>query len=147
MNASKLFEKYKGAKVLVADDEISVIELVGYILESLELKCIPANDGAEAFQKFLEHKPDIVITDLFMPKMNGLQLAQEIQKINPNIPVIVMTGSISENAVIFSPNSHIIDVVFKPFKLTDVILVLKKALMHLEGIKVGEPVSQKNKLS
>lgn len=147
MSAGVLFAKYKGAKVLVADDEPSILELIGYILESLGLECIAANDGIEGLRKYCDHSPVIVMTDLYMPKKNGLMLAQEIQAMEPDIPIIIMTGSISENSIIFSPNIHITDVLLKPFTLTDVILAMKKALQQLEDTEKEHTAYQKNKLS
>jgi DNA-binding NtrC family response regulator len=81
----------------------------------------------------------MVISDLYMPKKNGLMLAREIQQQSTLTPVIIMTGSISENAVIFSPEAHITTVLMKPFKLVDVIEALYKALLELEkGIMEAE---------
>lgn len=81
-------------QILLVDDEEIVVETEKLLLEGLGYKVKTAYDGKQALDIFL-HSPnsfDIVITDQTMPKMTGDQLAQELLKIRPNIPIILMTG-------------------------------------------------------
>jgi CheY-like chemotaxis protein len=78
--------------ILVADDEPMVREVIGIYLtddgHTVELAC----DGREALEKFKKGKFDLVLTDRAMPDMNGDQLAAEVKRLQPDLPVILLTG-------------------------------------------------------
>lgn len=75
-------------KVLLVDDHKIVRQGVATILKSHSMDVIEAADGAEAVQKAIEHHPDVVIMDLNMPKMNGIEATQRIHKYSPEIHII-----------------------------------------------------------
>ena len=133
MGAGALFEKYRGTKVLVADDEQIFHEVLNNILTSLGFEVYSAYNGQAGLAIFNEVKPQIVISDIYMPKMNGLMMARAIQKFEQDIPIIFVTGSVSENSIVFSPEIKVIRVLIKPFKLYDIIGALEKALLFLEN--------------
>ena len=132
MGAGALFQKYRGLKVLVADDEQIFHEVLNNILTSLGFEVYSAYNGQAGLALFNEVHPQIIISDIYMPKMNGLIMARAIQKIAPSIPMIFITGSVSENAIVFSPEMKVIKVLLKPFKLYDIIGALEKTLLYLE---------------
>lgn len=81
-------------RILVADDHAAIRRLLRRLLEDHHPEwevCDEAADGAEALQKFNDGKPDVLVIDLAMPKMNGLQAAREIAKLNPNTPMLLLT--------------------------------------------------------
>ncbi len=82
------------ARVLVVDDEPVVLEMIREILEELGYGVSPTNNGEEALALF-RAKPqafDLVLTDLTMPRMTGEELARQLRKIRPGIPIILITG-------------------------------------------------------
>ena len=83
-----------GGKVLVADDEMHIIHVVTIKLRNNGFEVISAQDGAQAYELACEHKPDIVVTDLQMPIMNGLELVEKLREndATKNIPVIMLTA-------------------------------------------------------
>src|SRR5436190_11070938 len=82
----------KEIRLLVVDDEASVRDMLRFELNALGYQVSVAGDGAEAVAFVRSHPVDLVITDMKMPKMDGVQTLDEIKKIDPSIPVIVLTG-------------------------------------------------------
>ena len=79
-------------KVLVVDDDILVRNSMKVALESLHLDVATANDGAQALEYVSYHTVDLVITDIIMPNKDGIEIILDLQKINPDIKIIAMTG-------------------------------------------------------
>ena len=81
-------------KVLVVDDEIHIVHVVAIKLRSNGFEVVTASNGAEAYDLACSEKPDIIVTDLQMPIMNGVELVDKIRQ-NEQIkciPVIMLTG-------------------------------------------------------
>jgi DNA-binding NarL/FixJ family response regulator len=79
-------------RVLIVDDQPSIRTAVGILLDSNCFQvCGEAADGSEAIEKVLALKPDIVILDIKMPQMNGIDAAHEIRRISPNTKIIFLT--------------------------------------------------------
>ena len=84
-------------KILVVDDSKTDRMLVGGLLEGCGLyDIVYASDGCDAIKQLCTHRPDLVITDLQMPEMNGLELVDAIKEDAPSIPVILVTAQGSE---------------------------------------------------
>jgi|WetSurMetagenome_2_1015567.scaffolds.fasta_scaffold00020_55 DNA-binding NtrC family response regulator len=79
-------------KVLIVDDDMYVRNIVKEMLSLMDHSCHLASDGAEALSKTGEEHYDAVITDVQMPRMDGITLTRELHKRNPSLPVMVMTG-------------------------------------------------------
>ncbi len=77
--------------ILVVDDSATVRKLVIYSLGPNKYNCIEASDGMEALEKMAQNPVDLIIADLNMPKMNGLELVRTVRKENKEIPVIMLT--------------------------------------------------------
>jgi len=81
-------------KILIVDDKLEVVELVKATLEGEEYQIIDASDGREALEKIGKEKPDLVLLDIIMPKMDGFEVLSEVKK-NPKtkeIPIIMLTA-------------------------------------------------------
>ena len=81
-------------KVLVVDDEIHIVHVVAIKLRNNGFEVISAENGAEAFERACEEKPDIIVTDFQMPVMTGLELVEKLRRneATKNIPVIMLTA-------------------------------------------------------
>jgi len=87
--------KYKSLKkvsVLYVEDEESIREIFSHILKKFVKKLYIAYDGKDGLEKFKKFKPDIIITDIQMPKMTGIELISKIRKIDESIPIIITTA-------------------------------------------------------
>lgn len=86
------------AKILIADDDIVLKEMYEARLKEDGFVIISATDGAEAYEKTEKEKPDIVLLDIMMPKMNGIDVMKKIRA-NPeitHIPIILLTALVRE---------------------------------------------------
>ncbi len=87
-----VLEKLKLKTVLYAEDDDISRETLGFVLRHYVKSVITAKDGQEALELYKKYAPDIVLTDLEMPKMSGIALSQEIKKIKSDTPVVVITS-------------------------------------------------------
>ncbi len=122
-------ERGKGT-ILLVDDEQGFLAAGKEILEQLGYDIIPAGSGAEALDVFAPRRDriDLVITDLVMPKMTGLELAQRLRLIKPDIVIILCTG-FSDNAMPINKEAlGIFDIVMKPLLAGELTRTIEKAL-------------------
>lgn len=82
----------KDIHVLIVDDEVALANTLAQRLQMRDLKVETAYDGAEALSKLKVDKPDVIVLDLRMPGMHGMEVLREIKKACPEIQVIVLTG-------------------------------------------------------
>jgi DNA-binding response OmpR family regulator len=82
----------KEIKVLVVDDEVTFADTLAQRLKMRDLKVGTVYDGAQALSKVKEEEPDVMILDLKMPGMHGMEVLREIRKAYPDIQVIILTG-------------------------------------------------------
>jgi CheY-like chemotaxis protein len=84
------------AKVLIVDDSMFTRNRIIKMVEEMGHETIEAPDGQEGLDKILNEKPDIVITDLLMPKMEGTELLSAVKERKLNVPVIVVSSNIQD---------------------------------------------------
>jgi len=88
--------------ILVIDDEDSIRKVLSIALQEKGYNIFEATNGREGLEVFKQKRPEIVITDVKMPEMSGLEVTREIKKINDDVDVIIVTGYGSEDLVIES---------------------------------------------
>ena len=123
----------KDLSILYVEDEDDIREMLKDVLKDDFKKFVTAKNGEEGLQKFKELKFDIVITDIEMPKMDGLTLAQNIKKISKDTPVILLTAYSEKERLFKAIDVGVTKYLVKPFtpeKLLDVICEIAKT--HLE---------------
>ena len=81
-------------KVLVVDDETSITDLIRRILVKNGYNVSTAQNGSDGLKQFEVENPDLVVTDIIMPDMEGLEFISTLKKRNRNVPIIVMSGNI-----------------------------------------------------
>jgi DNA-binding NtrC family response regulator len=115
-------------RILIVDDEEGMRRLLGRILTREGYDTTTAANGAEALRLVASERFDLVVTDIKMPEMDGLQLLQEIREYEPSLPVIVITayGTI-ENAV-QALRAGAYDYIAKPFETDEIKLTVAKVL-------------------
>ena len=107
--------------ILVVDDETNMRNTLAFILEAESYKVTTAEGGRKALQKILEAEEDdrpinLVITDVVMPDMDGLELIDEIRRLKPELPVLVITAYGSEKMKKELKRKGISGYLSKPFK-------------------------------
>lgn len=80
------------AKILLVEDDELVRDMLTQILERASHKVIPAANGEEAIEQLKKDKPDIMVTDIIMPKKSGITLISEVKNRHPNLEIIAISG-------------------------------------------------------
>ena len=117
-------------KVLVADDEIHIIHVVAIKLRNNGYEVITAQDGAEAYELACEHKPDIVVSDLQMPIMNGFEFIEKLRanEFMADVPVIMLTARSFEIEDEEKQRLKISECLSKPFSPKELLRIVEDVL-------------------
>jgi len=108
-----------GSSALVVDDEAPISEMICEALSAEGVYCRSASNGIEALARLAEEHADIVITDVRMPGMNGLELLEQVRSHYPDIFVVLLTGTADVPTVIRALRSGACDFLTKPFSISD----------------------------
>ena len=122
-------------RVLVVDDEEFIRQLVVSFLSKLGYSCVTAIDGEDALGKMEANKIDAVITDIKMPKLNGIILIREILQRYVGLPIMVMTGFEDEFSAGAAISAGAREFIKKPFSLYELAIRLKKMITESEIIR------------
>ncbi len=114
-------------KILIVDDEESLVETLQVLLKREGFDTITALSGSEAIDK-LNESPDVVLTDIRMPKVSGIDVLAETRSKRPDVPVVLMTAQASLQSAIQAVNQGAFYYVQKPFTNEELIAILRKAL-------------------
>lgn len=86
----------KKKKILIVDDEIDFLEILTARLKSNNYEVVTAADGSDALEKFAQEKPDAILLDVMMPKIDGIDVLRRIRKDNPHTPIFMITAFSNE---------------------------------------------------
>jgi diguanylate cyclase (GGDEF)-like protein len=131
---SKDVSRLKDITVLYCEDEQNLREVTGGILKSFTKKQYIAEDGLIGLEYFKEYQNeiDLVITDVNMPNMSGLEMAKEIKEINSNIPIIVATAFSNSEYLLEAIDLGIDKYVLKPVNIKKLLDTMSKSLLYHE---------------
>lgn len=115
-------------KVLLVDDEPYVTEIIGRILSQMKIEPLTASSGEEALHVLHNHRVDLVITDILMPGMSGLELLEKIKGLYPALPVIVLTAHGDFYVAKEALNRGAFYFLTKPFNKSTILSITEKAL-------------------
>jgi two-component system, NtrC family, nitrogen regulation response regulator NtrX len=116
------------ATILIVDDEESILKSLGGILEDEGYKPLYAGDGIEALAVAQRESPDLVLLDIWMPRMEGLEALQRLKEINPGLIVVMMSGHGTIETAVKATKMGAYDFIEKPLSLEKVVLTVKNAL-------------------
>jgi DNA-binding response OmpR family regulator len=116
--------------ILAADDDEDILELVAFRLGRSGYTVVQARDGEEALQLATEHRPDVAVLDVGMPKLDGLEVARRLraQAETSTIPIILLTASVQESDVERGFAAGATDYVRKPFSPMELVARVQAAL-------------------
>ncbi len=117
-----------GEKILIVDDEKSMCQFLTIMLRKEGYQITSAHNGAKALEQFKSSKFDVVITDIRMAGMDGIELLAELKKMDPNVPVIIMTAYASQKTAIEAVNHGAFHYLIKQAKNEEIRMVVKNAL-------------------
>ncbi|MBU5294586.1 sigma-54 dependent transcriptional regulator [Anaerosalibacter bizertensis] len=116
-------------KILLVDDEISFLNIYKKILKKNGYEVVTANNGLEALDIFKKQSFNLIISDMVMPKMDGLQLLKEVNK-QSNIPMIILTGKGSIELAVKAIKEGAYTFLSKPVNIDEFLIEIEKCLNH-----------------
>lgn len=119
-------------KILVVDDDVNICELLRLYLEKDGYSVIIVNDGMEAISAFQDSKPDLVLLDIMLPKLDGWQVCREIRKTS-DTPIIMLTAKGETFDKVLGLELGADDYVVKPFDAKEVVARVKAVLRRSGG--------------
>ena len=135
------------SRILVVDDKEMMRDSVATLLGRRGHTIVAASGGEQALEKVAGKRPDIVVTDLQMPGMNGLELLAEILKLDDGIPVIFMTAYGTIETAVGAMRQGAFDYVTKPFSGDELELAVERALKHGRVVKENQVLKASARLS
>jgi DNA-binding NtrC family response regulator len=117
-----------GEKILVVDDEQSMTQFLGIVLRKEGYSVTTVNNGKDALERARAEEFDVVITDIKMPGMDGIQLLQGLKKHDPSLPVVIMTAYASQQSAIDAVNLGAYQYLIKNAKNDEIKLVVRNAM-------------------
>ncbi len=115
--------------ILIAEDEDSNYRYLEMVLNKTKANVVWAKDGLEAIELCKQHIPDLILMDIKMPNMDGLEATRKIKKIYPEIPIIAQTAFAMENDERLSLEAGCNSYLSKPIKANKLLEVLTTFLM------------------
>jgi DNA-binding response OmpR family regulator len=125
------------ARVLVVDDDPTVSDVVRRYLERAEYEVTLAADGQGALAAVQEHKPDLVVLDLMLPGIDGLEVCRRLRRDDPNLPVVMLTALGDEADRVVGLSLGADDYVTKPFSPRELVLRVQSVLRR--SVRAAEP--------
>ncbi|RKY96660.1 MAG: hypothetical protein DRQ06_00870 [Candidatus Hydrothermota bacterium] len=133
-------------RILIVDDEASVGQFLSIMLEREGYKVEAVLSGKEALEKIAENPPQVVLADLRMPEMDGIELLTRIKEEDPRIAVVIMTAYGSLESAVEAMRKGAFDYVMKPFQIEEIKLVIKRAIeerkLREENLELKRRVKQ-----
>jgi UDP-3-O-acyl N-acetylglucosamine deacetylase len=125
---SQTLSSFTDTLVLVVDDEASIRSSLSGILKDEGLSVIEAADGESAISMLIERNPALVLLDIWMPGIDGLETLKKIKEIRPNTPVVMISGHATISTAVAATRLGASDFLEKPLGLTSTIEVVRRAL-------------------
>lgn len=122
-------------RILVVDDEPSIVDVLTFSLEKAGFETIVANDGISALRLALTAKPDLIVLDVMLPGLDGLAVCREVRAAS-DVPIILLTAKGSEADRVAGLELHADDYIVKPFSMRELVArvhtILRRAALTVE---------------
>jgi len=119
----------KGPRILIIDDELQMRRLLSVGVSAYKYEVFAVDNGQEGIEGVIKHKPDLVILDLSLPDLDGLQVLKRIREWS-NVPVIILSAKDQERDKIEALNNGADDYVSKPFSMGELVARIGVSLRH-----------------
>lgn len=108
-------------KVLIVDDERSIVDILRYNLEKNDMTAVCAYDGAEGLRLARECDPDVILLDVMLPEMDGFEVCRTLRAEGNNVPIIMITAREEETDKVFGLELGADDYITKPFSMRELL--------------------------
>ncbi len=116
----------KEARILVVDDEKQIADMLVDYLSNLGYQTVAAYDGYDALSKLEEGNFQLVITDLKMPEMDGMELLEAVKSLDKRVVVVIITGYATIESAVTAIKKGAYDFITKPFKMKELEIIVKR---------------------
>ena len=123
-----------GAKVLIVDDEHNIVDILKANLEREGYQTLSAYDGAQGLEMGLNQKPDLILLDCMLPKMDGFDVCRKL-RLQTNVPILMLTAKSEEIDKVLGLELGADDYITKPFSVRE---VLARVKAQLRRVTIGE---------
>ena len=135
--------EYEKKTILIVDDEQKIVDLLVHNLTREGYDTIEANDGQTAVEIALEKRPDLILLDVMLPRMDGLTVCKKIKNAY-NVPILMVSAKDDELDKIVGLELGADDYITKPFSVREVVARVKANLRKIEATMDAQVVAQKN---
>lgn len=122
----------KSKTVLFAEDDKIIKSQITEVLEMIFKKVFSVEDGKKAYEVYQEERPDIIISDIKMPNIDGLTLIEKIRQTDYKTPIILLTSFMEQQLVISAANLSIDGYIIKPIEFNKLIVAINKAMKRVQ---------------
>ncbi|HCR71429.1 MAG TPA: DNA-binding response regulator [Anaerolineae bacterium] len=130
-------------KILLVDDESEILEICQDYLKASGYDVVTAKNGAQGLISARREKPDLIVTDLMMPEMDGIDLIRTIRK-ESNVPIIMLTARVEETDKLIGLEIGADDYITKPFSPRELVARVKVVLRRVAGDANAEMIRVEN---
>ncbi|QKS72029.1 response regulator transcription factor [Paenalkalicoccus suaedae] len=134
-------------KVLVVDDEESIVTLLQFNLEQGGFEVTTAENGREGFNKAMENSFDLIVLDLMLPEMDGLEVCKELRQNKVSTPILMLTAKDDEFDKVLGLELGADDYLTKPFSPREVVARVRAILRRMQAQPPTEKPQEINKVS
>lgn len=124
--------RHGSKQILIVDDETDMCDLLGHLMEQEGWTPLIANTGKAALERMREKEPDVMLLDMKMPGMDGMEVMQRARQILPDLPIVIVTAYAEVKGAIEAMKSGAHDYIGKPFEHHEVIRVVHRAVKEGE---------------
>lgn len=122
-----------GKKILIVEDETELAMILGSYLKVEGYETVIANDGLQGLRMFMEQKPDLLLSDIMLPKMDGIELCRKVRE-QSELPIIIVSAKSGEMDKVIALGSGADDYVTKPFSPLELVARVKALFRRYEKI-------------
>ena len=138
----KYESNYDKKKIIIVDDEKPIVEILTYNLHKEGYETIEAYDGEQAITLALTQKPDLILLDIMLPKVDGLTVCKRIRHTLTNVPILILSAKDEEIDKILGLELGADDYITKPFSVRELMARVKANLRKSEVIQDVEQVEE-----
>ena len=128
-------------KVLIVDDERSIVDILRYNLEKDGTRVVCAYDGAEGLRLARSEDPDVILLDVMLPEMDGFEVCRTLRAEGNNVPIIMITAREEETDKVFGLELGADDYITKPFSMRELIARVRTNMRRAASMAPRQPAS------
>ena len=128
--------------ILIIEDEHAISNFICRALTASDYKAIPAASGKEGLTLFFSHSPDLVLLDLGLPDMDGMEVLAQLRDLPNEVPVIIISARDRENEKVKALDMGADDYVVKPFGVSELLARIRSTLRLADRLKVSQGIQR-----